>query len=211
MEAVEYSTREVPPERGLARAFFRVAVACGVLPMLAGPGILFFYWLTKNDGWVWAGLWTIPIGAGVVLLGIAFILVYIIRSWRIARVEGVRFRKLGVALALLLLLGNIPVAVVCALEGIDLMSTVYVDVLNESGAPLESCIVECTGGITKSRGPFPAGGRFRATYREGFWGDPARVTVYQAGKKLESVSTPGVGWVRFHIRPGLTCVTETVN
>lgn len=210
MTTIAYSS-QAGDDRQLRIAdwFFRAAVVCGILPMALGVGITLAYWVTKRSYWELAGMIMLALGFGIVVMGIAALLIARVVHLRIARAraETPRYRRYGFVLALLMT--NIPVAVLCTLVGISLVYTTYVDVINETGLTIDRCEVLDERGIAIVSGPIPAGATFRTKYSGAPAGSLGRVNVQQGAQN--ALGDGYAGYMRFHVRPGPTIVVENIN
>jgi hypothetical protein len=216
MTTLSYAGRVVDArQQRVAGWFFRGAVVLGVLPMVMGVGIVLLYWATYWQWLVTAGLWLLAVGTGMVLLGVAFLIVWGVMARRVARAEGGKFNAKAFWLALLLLLANFVVAVPCVVAGWHLAMQTMVEVINQTGAPLDECTIVLPNGIVWTEHGVPAGGRIRkktSQYVEG-----AVVLKVQQGAVQVKVTLTGYAsgppgpHVRAYVKPGLVTDVKELN
>jgi len=141
----------------------KVAVVCGVVPLVAGIGI-FVAWLITRATWLeGAGVLTMVAGVGLVAAGTVFLAIYVVAAWR--RRELSRRRIFVRAAGVLALYGANFVAADGAIMGAWLIQSRYtVTVVNRSNAPLQSGCIE-GGGVVIHLEDVPPG----ETIRESFW------------------------------------------
>ena len=188
---------------------FRAAVLCGVLPIVVEVGTLLVYWLT---------LWKFLAEAGVRVLGGGLILTGVgLALWIAALVfaGGKRgsvkrpVRKRWLAGALVLLLGNVLVVAVCAVLGITVAFTTYIDIVNDTGKQIEACDVDAGGPWKFSAGPIMPGAYYRLRLSV-FRGGNINLKIRQRGVPYEAVGFPAGHWSRVRVRPNFTCDSEPV-
>ncbi|HVS71009.1 MAG TPA: hypothetical protein VHQ47_07130 [Phycisphaerae bacterium] len=165
----------------VARGFLRAAVVCGVVPLVGGLGILGMYWLTENDFWVASGLWGLLVGGGMVVLGLAFLVVWAFAERRAARVVRRRFRWWTLVFTGGLLVANFPVAGGCVIAGIYMATASTVEIVNETGAVIDRSAIILPDGRRIEGGRIAAGMRVRRRYHMDVDG-PVTVWVEQGGK-----------------------------
>ncbi len=140
----------------------KVAILCGAVPLLTGTLIYFAWRLTRIDGLMNAGVWTILFGLLAFVAGLGCLFN---QSWNadgdlVARRH---LRRQG-AFALALLLSNFPAAAYYTLSAIDVVTHYTVDVENESDRRIESFVI--TGpGIRAELGPIAPGRRVQNVRR----------------------------------------------
>ncbi len=141
----------------------RLAVLCGVLPLVAGIGI-FVAWVITEASWLtMAGLLTINVGVYAVVVGLVLLIVYMSWAWQGGQIP--RRRLVGQTLAVVALFAANFVAAGGAVMGAQVISSRYtVVVTNQSNAPLQSARIE-GGGVAVEFGDIPPG----ATVSESFW------------------------------------------
>ena len=110
---------------------YRVAVACGAIPLVTGIGVFLLWVPTRWEFFVAAGI--VTIGAGLVLFTIGVITLgyFVWTSWRAGQIARARMWRLTLACGALLLV-NFPV---CAAIGmaVSVISSLYtVTITNES-------------------------------------------------------------------------------
>jgi hypothetical protein len=117
-----------------ALALYRIALACGLVPLVTGVGI-FLLWLAT--GWVWlisAGFMTIFGGIVSVLIGAGCLVAYFLRTSQDDLGEARRFKTL---VAAVVLFANFPTAGVIASAAVYLPTVYTVTIDNQSTGSLE--------------------------------------------------------------------------
>jgi hypothetical protein len=111
--------RSLPPRVVPSIWLYRIALACGALPM--GTGTIFFLLLliSRHLDFAVGGLFTIFAGCCAVFVGFVCLGVYYFQSRRAAADERKRAAK-NILLAIVLLLVNFPVAFFMALIGMQM-------------------------------------------------------------------------------------------
>lgn len=146
----------------------RIAIACGILPLSFGVWIFLAWLVTRWDGLMAAGLFTLYVGVGLFLIGAVAVGVF---CWRGARSTHMSRRRLwltSVACAVLLL-SNFVVAGWIIATVIDIKTAYIVTIENETAEPLRDVRVS-GGGCDVDFGVIPSGGRVQRTFwiqREG--------------------------------------------
>ncbi len=171
----------------------KVAILCGAVPLLTGTLIYFAWRLTRIDGLMNAGVWTILFGLLAFVAGLGCLFN---QSWDadgdlVARRH---LRRQG-AFALALLLSNFPAAAFYTCSAIDVVTHYTVDVENESDRRIESFVI--TGpGIRAELGPIAPGRRVQRHFQ--FLGDgtldfAAQQQDVQFRGQLDGYVTSGLG------------------
>jgi len=217
MATISYFTPGlVPDEHQQRRAtwFFRAAIVLALLPMLLGVTIITLYWTTYWEPLVTAGLILLPVGFGMVLIGVSFLIVWRVIDRRVAKALNRPSNTRTFRLTLLLLLANLLVALVCVVAGWRLTTQTMIEIVNDSGSPIDQCTIQLPNGTTWSQ-PIPAGGRIHKTTREVFEG--ATTMRLQQGPAQSEVTlvgystTPFGPHVRATIKPGLVTDIHHLN
>ena len=162
---------------------FRIALACGLLPLLVGTLIYAIFVGTENLLMMTFGLLNIYAGMALFVVGLVCTALYFFGE----RSRGVGQPKLGVRTTLLLavLLINFPVAGALAYSALDIATTYHVEVRNESDEPLTNLVLSAPS-VELSSSALPPGGEFEADLR--FGGDGALMLRYElAGEPREEV------------------------
>ncbi len=131
-----------PRSERTVQMLWRLTVALAVIPMVIAFSITILYAIT---GWEWcigAGIWWLLIGGGLVVTGLCLFTVCIGYEWRQRRREfrWRRFTIVGVLLSM-----NIAAAILCIFVGSALAERLSVVVVNKSGAPIDSCVIDGFG------------------------------------------------------------------
>ncbi|HEY3393934.1 MAG TPA: hypothetical protein VGK58_14575 [Lacipirellulaceae bacterium] len=129
------------------RLLLQTAIVCGVIPLTIGSAIYFGFRITRLDWLAIAGYFTILAGLGFFAVGITCLVAYAYRQ------DGLDGRTVLVGL---LLLSNFPAAAFYALSAIALITQYTVQVVNESGAKIDSFVVEGPG-VRVELGPIQVG------------------------------------------------------
>jgi len=138
---------------------YRLALACGAIPLLMGVSVFLLWLITRWDGLMVAGMVTLCGGMALFLIGV----VALMRYWSLASqtpdIPSRHLRRSTFLCAGLLLL-NFPVAggIVAAVIAIETCYTVVVE--NDSHRPLEGVRV-FGGGCDEQLGTIPAGSSVR--------------------------------------------------
>jgi len=167
------------------RAYW-VALLCGVIPLVVGASIFMLWLITRWDGLMTAGIYTLYGGVAVFSVGILALARY---YWLAVRTPSIPRRQLwrSTLACVGLLALNFPVAggIIAAVITIETRYTVVV--YNASPRPLESVRI-FGGGSDESLGSIPLGG----TARQSFW-------IQHDGE------------LKFHALSGTTTHTKTIN
>jgi hypothetical protein len=124
-----------------------IAIGCGAIPLIVGSAIYFAFRATCADWLPIAGYFTVLAGLAFFAIGIACLIAYAYRQ------RGFTAHTL---LAGFLLLANFPAAAFYGLSGIALITQYVVQVANQSGAQIDSFVVEGPG-VRVELGPIQAG------------------------------------------------------
>jgi hypothetical protein len=126
------------------RVFRRLVLACWWLPLLLWLGVLLLYYVFDWEGFVVAGAWMVPIGAGVLLAGLTMTAIWAVRLKGVARMNGEELDRMKVAWIVLLQCSNIGVATVCVMLAIDLhqQPRTYFTLRNDTGMTITRCRVD---------------------------------------------------------------------
>jgi hypothetical protein len=136
------SPREVRPKVWL----YRVAVFCWVVPLVIGVAALALYALTFWD-WLPVLGFAVFMGGGVLcVVGLICVAVFYVML-RPADPALRRAWSPRAARTATLLVANVPVAVVCAAAGIDLLSQWRVTLVNATGAPITDITLTSPGEV----------------------------------------------------------------
>ena len=102
--------------------WYKRSLICGIIPLIAGISI-FITWYYSREPWLEAaGIINIGIGIVLFLLGLIFLVIYIIKSRRFLRS----------LLPLFILLLNFPVAITALNTAYRIKSTCTVNIVNQS-------------------------------------------------------------------------------
>lgn len=146
-----------------ARCAYRVALACGALPLVAGTSI-FLLWLVFRWEWlVNAGGVTIGIGSFLFVLGTIVLTGFSVQTRRCPELPRRRVRRMTIGAALLLL-ANFPVAGGIVAASLAVVSCYTVVVENHSPSSLEAVSIS-GGGCKVDFGHLSPGG----SRRRWFW------------------------------------------
>jgi hypothetical protein len=164
----------------VARIFARIAFLCAVVPMAVGVGITVVYRFIDSEFLVDAGLLALPTGTLVILLGLAFAIIWTIQRRSVARKLGQETSS-GPPIALILfLLSNFGVALACAAVGERLTRRVEICVYNKSGSSIDDCGIEMPL-VRPVEKPFADSKSIEGSYR--VWdGDKIHLHLQQGGK-----------------------------
>jgi hypothetical protein len=134
---LSYLTPQVVRSRPV---FYRIAKFCAVAPLIAGVGVFLLWILTGAQPLPVIGLFLIPAGCILVLIGAIYLSAYLIIE---CKARGGFNRPLArqALIGAGLLLVNFPAAYACAGSAIYLMDFRLVRVINRSSTPIESFIV----------------------------------------------------------------------
>ena len=134
---------------GSSKLWLRVAITCGVLPLVVGVvSLIVFLNLEMSweeiGGWVQAGAWILMGGLALLLLGLVALAVYLVTGRR----RGVPGRDLAqnVILTFMLLLVNLPAALACVWIAGDSVTVYSLTFKNDSSEPVEDILVTWPGG-----------------------------------------------------------------
>ena len=177
-----------------ARIFRRIALGCALTPMAVGIGIVLLFWIT-NWGWLTlAGLIMLPIGGLTVFTGSLFVLFWVLQRRTYAQKTATPMRWWPAILMILLLLSNFGVAAGCIKAGIFLSFRVWVviDVRNETGAPIDRCVIRAAGD-SRAHGSLLQGNSMAESFRL-LPGSTAHILIEQAGKTHETTATVPADW-----------------
>jgi len=140
---------------GSSSLWLRVAIACGVLPLVVGVvSLIVFLGLEMSwdaiGGWVHAGVWILMGGLALLLLGFVTLGVYLVTGRR----RGVPGRDLAqnALMTLLLLVVNFPVALACVWIAADSVTVYSLTFKNDSSEPVEDLLVTWPGGSDQVTG-----------------------------------------------------------
>ena len=123
---------------------YRVAVFCAVVPLVVGVTTLALYALTFWDTLQLVGAFTIVAGSILCFIGLVCVTVFYI-GLRRCDIELRRPWSLRATRTATLLVGNVPIAMVCAVIGIYLTGLFRVTLVNESGAPITQITLTSPG------------------------------------------------------------------
>ncbi len=167
-------------------AWLRVAIACGVLPLLAGIVSLIVFLQSDPssggvEGWMDLGVTILMVGLALFSAGLVTLGVYVVKAGR----SGVPKRDLAqnTILTLILLMANFPAALACIWVAGDALNRVHISFVNESDVSVEELTISWPGGSQdiKELGP-----RGRAELSFHVSGDgPVRFTARQADEACE--------------------------
>ena len=104
---------------------YRLGFLTGIGPICAGPAELMLFAMTHREEFVIAGLITLLAGGVTVCVGILLVLIYVwqVKHFQTDRTSPQRINSLDRASkVMILLLANFPVAILCTILGITLMS-----------------------------------------------------------------------------------------
>jgi hypothetical protein len=143
--------------------WYRVALACGLVPLLVGVAIFSLWLITRWQWLMLAGMVTIYGGVALFCIGFVALAVYCWSALRLPDVSGKRllFSTLGCAATLL---SNFAVAAGIIVAAITIETRYTVVVHNASGRPLEHVRV-FGGGCDCYIGSIPPSG----TTQRSFW------------------------------------------
>ncbi len=183
---------------------YRIALACGALPLLVGVSIFVLWTATRSTWLMAAGLYTVYAGMAVVLVGGIALARYYRTASRAAGVSPRRLR-LSTCAAGLLLLSNFPVAggIIAAVIAIETCYTVVVH--NASNEPLDDVRV-FGGGCDESLGRIPPGD----TAQESFWIDEDGQLEFRA-RRAAAVHQAVIDWYVSNNLGGHTVVTVNAD
>jgi hypothetical protein len=138
----------------------RAAIWCGALPLVAGLGVL-VAWAYTSQSWLpVAGLAVLGVGVLLFICGAGALLAQ--RHHDLLAGEVPRSNRATKA-AWGLLLANFPIAALCVFGGLYLHARYTVEVVNETGVPIER--VEITSpGIAESVGPIAPAAKTRCRF-----------------------------------------------
>jgi hypothetical protein len=156
-----------------------------------------------------------PIGICLFIVGVAFWLTCVYYQSKAKRLNAVRPLQRGrLLLAVLLLVGNFPAAAACTYIGANLLKGIYFDVINETGAQLDSCVLVVPGERQELKG-LAAGGHFRTNLQPR--GDGTADVIVTQGGRTELIRASGYVsngmycHFRVHVKPGLASDVETLR
>ncbi len=202
MATIGYVSAGIVTDEGqLRRAarFLRAAVILAILPMVLGVAIVALYWATYWQPLVSAGLILLPVGFGMVLTGVSFLIIWGVITRRAAKIFNRPFDARTFRRTLLLFMANFVIAATCVVAGWMLVTQTMVEIVNDSGVPIDLCTIQLPNGTVWSQ-PIPAGGRFHKTTRERFEG--ATTMRLQQGAAKSEVTLVGYSTTPFgpHVR-----------
>ena len=130
-------------------AWLKVAIACGVLPLLAGIMSLIVFLQSdpssgEVEGWMDLGVTILMVGLALFSAGLVTLGVYVVKAGR----SGVPKRDLAqnAILTLILLMANFPAALACIWVAGDALNRVHISFVNESDMSVEELTISWPGG-----------------------------------------------------------------
>lgn len=154
--------------RGWADQYqYYFALACGVFPLTVGSLIYFAWRITRWDWLPAAGLITVFVGFAFFCVGLISLALFTYRRYRRGDSPAGRLEVQAI-LGLAALLINFPVAAIYAHSAIRLMTQYYLNVVNESKAPIDRFVLHGPN-VNFDLAPIPAGGHVIRSFR--FRGD----------------------------------------
>ncbi len=156
----DYSRPEA--RRGLDVRLYGTAVVCGALPMAAGVGITFLFWLTRSPVLPMLGMFVVLGGFLMFLIGCVALATFASRAWHHDR-ETHRAWRGRIGLAFLLLCANFPAARACGMA-VEYFTSIYgVTVRNVGPTRIDSFRIWWADGL-RELGPIPPGGTAAAKF-----------------------------------------------
>jgi hypothetical protein len=175
-------------------AHYRNALLCGAIPLVAGVTIFLGWVVTRHQAWPVAGAWMLLIGAIAVISGGASL-------WKFRRAHPSDEAKFMWALGLLA--SNFVTAGGILYLYEDDQTTYFVNVVNESGRPVESLTISAPG-VHQELGPIPPNVTARYQCRPDNEGT-LHFTMTQGGVitkgMIDYVTHPGGGRYTLTIKP----------
>lgn len=117
---------------------YRLALTCGILPLVAGVGVLLTWLATRRPWLMSAGVGVIAAGLVLLCAGLWFLRVAARQGAAGAPQPRRSWRRIRVALVLLLL--NLPVALACLFVAFWIETTWHVVVVNEGSEPVTALL-----------------------------------------------------------------------
>jgi hypothetical protein len=166
---------------------FRIALACGAIPLGSGIGVFLLWLLLGGTTLTIVGLALIPIGGGLFLAGSGSLIAYV-RNQRKVKGEWRRAIDWRVVAVASLLLVNFPAALACLAGASYIMDTRVISVSNATSTPVDSFIVH-TSQRAIELGPIAPNATVRFRYR--VRGDTeVTYTMSQAGSSSTGTIEP---------------------
>jgi hypothetical protein len=138
------------------KASYRVALACGAAPLVAGISV-FLLWLATHAAWLMAA-GTIVIFVGLACFGVGLLALGRFCWLALAAPEPPRRFWAATALCAALLVSNFPAAGLILVKVIEIVTYYTVVVHNESGGELEGVRIVGRGRVYAALGTLPPGG-----------------------------------------------------
>ena len=183
---------------GSSSLWLRVAITCGVLPLVVGVATLLVFLQSEvssgdMDAWVGAGVSILMVGVGLFFFGLLALGVYLVKGRR----SGVSGRDLAqnAILTLIPLLANFPAALACIWIAGDSFSRVQMLVVNKSEAAVEDLNITWPGGehIIEELGPQDGAELFFHVSSDGTVDFTARQAGESCEGNLAGYVTPNMG------------------
>jgi len=199
----------------LDRIFFRVALACGILPMAAGLIIVTLYYFFEWEGILAVGMLAIPIGSGVVLTGLLLAITWYVRHRSVTEYLDIPTRRRTGFFLLFLLLANFPVGAFCVFAGNALgikPPPVLIYISNETGSAITDVTVHATEPHETHLGTIDPGKTTGAHFNPRHC-KSIRIHVEQDGnsRELTHRPPPADDYLHVIVRPGLELEAEFVT
>ena len=214
MTILNYASEALDPRfTRIDRIFFRIALACGILPMTIGLTILALYYLFDWDAMQVTGMFMIPIGGAAVFTGIALAITWCIRQRSTAKRLGTPTRWRAGILVLLLLIANFPVALFCVVAGglLAMEALQGFSICNHTNDDLTNVTVSISWFHKESFGPIVVGDKAEVCFKPRFY-NSIRIHVEQDGltKSIAPTIPPPSEMSTFHlhVKPGLELEPE---
>lgn len=212
MTTVSYARNVVDARQArVAQWFYRAALVLAILPSIFGVGCLIGYWTTYEGNFMLAGMFMLPIGLGMITLGLAFLGVWGIMDFKIARPLNRRFNHKKFWLTMILLLSNFGVALGCMAGGIYLWDRAWIEVRNETGATIDACTIVLVPASKIHLGVIPPSERVRHPIKGEISGLELRQGANHAKVPVAGTGSGSPNHNRVHIQPGLTVDVETLD
>ncbi len=139
--------------------FLKQALAFGGAPLLLGTGTFAVWAITGWNGWERAWLWLILFAIACVLAGA----VCLVREFQQCRTGSSRWRGLALAAGVLFL--NFPLGAFYLWAAVAIATRYTVEVINDSGQPVQSILVTGAGMSPVELGPLSVGATTQTTLR----------------------------------------------
>ena len=158
--------------------FVKQALAFGGAPLLLGTGTFAVWAITGWNGWERAWFWLILFAIACILAGA----VCLVREFQQCRTSSSGFRGLALAAGVLFL--NFPLGAFYLWAAVAIATRYTVEVINDSGQPVQSIVVTGAGMSPVELGPLSAGATTQKTLR---LQEDGRLDSLPAGRR----GTPG--------------------